>query len=173
MEFKRLTSSEDPLYGQAMELYAASFPLHEQRFPASQAAILADPAYRFELLFEGEQWAGLLLCWETPEFLYVEHFCTLPQLRGGGLGQKALELLHREGKPVILEIDPPADPVSCRRKAFYERCGYCANPFPHVHPAYRPAFSGHPLVVLSYLAPLTEALFQTFSHYLQTTVMGR
>ncbi len=27
MEFKRLTSSQDPLYRQAMDLYAASFPL--------------------------------------------------------------------------------------------------------------------------------------------------
>ena len=25
---------------------------------------------------------------------------------------------------VILEIDPPTDPVSIRRKGFYERCGY-------------------------------------------------
>lgn len=130
MEFKRLTSSQDPLYRQAMDLYAASFPLHEQRLPVSQAAILEDPAYRFELLFEGEQWAGLLLCWETPEFLYVEHFCTLPQLRGGGLGQKALELLHREGKPVILESTRRRTPSPAGARPFMNAAATVPIPFP-------------------------------------------
>ena len=40
MEFRRITGAEHPLYEKAMELYAVSFPEHEQRLPESQRAIL-------------------------------------------------------------------------------------------------------------------------------------
>ena len=34
MEFRRITGAEHPLYEKAMELYAVSFPEHEQRLAA-------------------------------------------------------------------------------------------------------------------------------------------
>lgn len=45
-------------------------------------------------------------------------------MRGRGYGAQALSLLGERKKTVILEIDPPNDEVSVRRKAFYERAGY-------------------------------------------------
>ena len=51
----------------------------------------------------------------------------LPEMRGRGCGAQALSLLGERKKTVILEIDPPNDEVSVRRKAFYERAGYRAN----------------------------------------------
>lgn len=59
-----------------------------------------------------------MLCWEAEDFIYVEHFCVLPELRGRGCGARALGLLAREGKTVILEIDPPIDEISRRSKIF-------------------------------------------------------
>ena len=50
-------------------------------------------------------------------------------MRGRGYGAQALSLLGERKKTVIPEIDPPKDEVSVRRKAFYERAGYRANPF--------------------------------------------
>lgn len=123
MVFKRLQDSQDGLYLQAMQLYQSSFPLHEQRKPDAQRAILKEPDYQFNLLMEEDHLMGELLCWETQEFIYVEHLCILPQLRGQHCGSRALELLEQRGKPVILEIDPPIDDISLRRKGFYERAG--------------------------------------------------
>lgn len=40
------------------------------------------------------------------------------------LYKRALALLAADGLPVILEIDPPVDAVSIRRKGFYQRCGF-------------------------------------------------
>ena len=54
MESIRLSSASHPLYPRARALYEESFPLHEQRVPSSQQAVLADEAYHFDLLFEGE-----------------------------------------------------------------------------------------------------------------------
>lgn len=79
---------------------------------------MQEPDYQFNLLMEEDHLLGELLCWETQEFIYVEHLCILPQLRGQHCGSRALELLEQRGKPVILEIDPPIDDISCAGKAF-------------------------------------------------------
>ena len=89
-------------------------------------------------------------------FPFHEHFCILPDLRNKKYGQRALELLKEWGKSIILEIDPPVDEISLRRKSFYERAGYRENPFSHVHPPYHAGYSGHPLTVMSCPEPLSE-----------------
>ena len=71
----------------------------------------------------------------------------------------------------MLEIDPPIDEISLRRKGFYERCGFAANPFPHVHPPYHPGNHGHALVVMSAPAPLTQKDYDAFNRYLQDEIM--
>ena len=91
MRFERLTDRHDPRYETARALYGKSFPRHEQREAASQAAILAHPAYRFDLIYDGDEFVGLLLCWETDDFIYVEHFCIEPDKRGCRYGSRALE----------------------------------------------------------------------------------
>ncbi|MEI3140799.1 MAG: hypothetical protein V8S34_04075 [Lawsonibacter sp.] len=61
----------------------------------------------------------------------------------------------------MLEIDPPVDELSIRRKGFYERAGFWANPFLHVHPPYRP-HSGHPLTVMTYPTPWDRGTYETW-----------
>lgn len=173
MRLERLTAAEHEMYARAMELYCQSFPFHEQREGASQARIMGHEEYQFNLIYDGDEFAGLMLCWETARFIYVEHFCILPDLRNKKYGQRALELLRERGKPVILEIDPPVDELSLRRKSFYERAGYRENPFSHVHPPYHAGYSGHSLMVMSCPEPLSEELYQEFDRYLKAVVMGR
>lgn len=172
MRLERLTTAEHGMYNQAISLYRQSFPFHEQREAASQTELMGNEAYQFNLIYDGAVFVGLLLCWETDRFLYVEHFCISPALRNRKYGRRALELLRQRGKTVILEIDPPVDEISIRRRGFYERAGYRENPFSHVHPAYHADCSGHPLVVMSCPEPLSEELYQEFDRYLKTAVMG-
>lgn len=112
MRFERLSSKEHPMYQKAMELYSISFPPHEQREPASQGKIVTDDEYHFTLIYDEDLFIGLVLFWETKSFLYVEHFCILPEMRNKKYGQKALKLLAQRQKAVILEIDPPVDTIS-------------------------------------------------------------
>lgn len=172
MHFERVTGENHPLYPKAVTLYGVSFPPHEQREGESQKRILEDPAYHFTLIRDGDDFVGEILYWETETFLYVEHFCIEPDKRGRRYGQRALSLLGRQGKTVILEIDPPVDEISIRRKGFYERCGFTANPWPHIHPPYHRGNRGHGLVVMSCPQPITESAYDAFSAYLNTHVMA-
>ena len=171
MRFERLTDCHDPRYEAARALYGKSFPRHEQREAASQAAILTHSDYRFNLIYDGDEFVGLLLCWETDNFIYVEHFCIELDKRGRRYGSHALELLGAEGKTVILEIDPPVDEISIRRRGFYERAHFQANPYSHVHPAYHANCKEHELVIMSAPAPIDRAQYGAFNDYLRAVVM--
>ncbi len=171
MRFDFLTSNEHRMYKKAMELYCISFPPHEQREPVSQAKILNDNEYRFSLIYDKDIFVGIVLYWETMNFIYVEHFCILPEMRNKKYGQKVLELLEEQRKTVILEIDPPIDTISIHRKSFYERSGFVENPYPHIHPPYHKGNTGHHLMIMSYPAQITQAQYNAFRHYLEYHVM--
>lgn len=172
MEFARLATVDSDMYEKAIDLYKISFPSHEQRPLSSQAEIMGNAEYHFNLIYDEGVWVGIILWWETDEFIYVEHFCILTSMRNKRYGQRTLELLGLLQKTVILEIDPPIDDVSVKRKSFYERAGYCANSFAHIHPPYHKENSGHNLVVMSYKNVLSEAQYTRFNNYLKGVVMG-
>lgn len=171
MHFERITSASHPMYAQALELYRISFPLHEQREAPSQEDILREPAYHFDLIRDGETFVGDILYWERESYFYIEHFCIQPELRNRRYGQQALELLAEGGKTLILEIDPPVDDISRRRKGFYERCGFAENPYPHVHPPYHRGNKGHELVVMSRPRSIPQAVYDDFRAYLEDKIM--
>ena len=162
VKFERLRTSENKLYYKAMELYKISFPFHEQRKSSLQAEILKNKEYQF----------NIILCWETDNFIYVEHFCIFPEMRNNRYGQRALELLNKKGKTIILEIDLPIDEISIYRKAFYERVKYKTNNYEHIHPPYHEKFNGHNLIVMSYPEKLSKMEYDKFNHYLRNNVMS-
>ena len=143
MEFERITAPAHPLYAKAIGLYKMSFPPHEQR----------------------------ALYWDIGGARYMEHLCVSPAMRNRRYGQKILEALR--DKPLILEIDPPGDDISRRRRGFYERCGFVENPYYHVHPPYHKGNAGHELVVMSCPSVLTPDEYAAFRDALENTVMAR
>lgn len=170
MRFERVTTAEHPHFKEAMELYEISFPRHEQREPASQSEILGNPEYHFDIVFDEDVFVGEILYWNIGDALYVEHFCVDPSMRNKHYGQRILEALQEH--TVILEIDPPVDEISRRRNGFYERCGFKANPYPHIHPPYHKENAGHSLVVMSSPRELTPEEYETFRQGLNGTVMA-
>ena len=172
MRWHPVKTPKDPDFELLFQLYQSSFPIYEQRTREKQEQILSHPAYTCWALEEWDSFGGLMGLWEGEGFYYVEHFAVRPDLRGQRLGGRALEQLIARGKPVVLEIDPPEDQVSRRRQGFYERCGFCANPWPHVHPPYRAGYQGHPLVVMTCPEPWSRTQYETFAAFLRHTVMA-
>lgn len=98
MRFDRITDTQHEMYKKAMELYANSFPLHEQCEAKSQASILGDSEYHFALAYDGETFVGEVLYWEWDGYIYAEHLCILSEMRNKAYGGKVLELLAAENK---------------------------------------------------------------------------
>ena len=158
LTFGRCRDASGPLMGVAMALYRRSFPAHELRLWPDQQAVMNDPLYHFDLCLLDGALAGLILYWDFGAYIYVEHFCVEPSMRGHGLGTLILAELAKKNKPIILEIDPLTDDVAIRRKGFYERCGYVANGFAHI--------------VMSHPRALSQAEFDTFTVDLREKVMA-
>ena len=91
-------------------------------------------------------------------------------MRNKHYGQEILSKLQT--RPLILEIDPPIDEISKRRKGFYERCGFVSNQYKHIHPSYHKECSGHNLVVMSSPKPLAEEEYAIFKDELSSKVMN-
>lgn len=171
MKLKNIRSIEHPMYSKALRLYKASFPFHEQREALSQERILSCQEYNFGLIYDEDVFVGLALYWETESFVYIEHLCILPEMRNRQYGQRLLAAMTEKKKTIILEVDPPVDEISRRRKSFYERCGFVENHFPHIHPPYHRRNKGHELVIMSCPEGLSQKDYDSFSFYLRETVM--
>ena len=170
MYLKRLKTTAEPHYAPAIELYESAFPTVERRDEAEQLRVMAKDDYHFELIMTEAGFCGIMLYWETAEFLFLEHFATLPALRGQGIGSEALELLKAKGKTVILEIEPPVDTLTRRRRGFYERCGFHLTAHDHLQTKYRPEDEDLPLRVLSFPHSVTATEYDRFYAYLQREV---
>lgn len=163
MELQRIT---DDSFEQVWDLMLGSFPAHEMRSQKAQKTISNHPNFCPDVIIENGQFAGIIFYWLYGDQCFVEHFATLPSLRGGGVGARAMQMLLARHPLVVLEIDPPVDDISRRRKAFYERLGFLANPYDYYHTGYAPDFVRHPLSVLScprILTPAELAVFEDFN----------
>lgn len=171
MNLEYITNTMHPMYRRALELYQISFPYYEQRELLSQEQILNDNEYHFGLVYDENIFVGLVLYWETESFIYIEHLCILPEMRNKQYGQKVLSHLKNKQKVLILEIDPPVDDISKRRKGFYERCGFKENLFRHIHPPYHRENDGHDLIIMTCLKQISQNEYNAFYRYLQNRIM--
>lgn len=104
IHFERIRNKIHPAYDCALELYQGSFPIHEQREELSQAKILCDNAYHFEVIYDAEVFIRLVLYWETANYIYIEHLCILPEMRDKQYGQKTLSIITKSKRSSYLRL---------------------------------------------------------------------
>lgn len=170
LQFIPFTSPADRGWAKAMEIYRRSFPYKEQRSEEDHIRALADPAFRAEGIWRGDEFVGILYYWHTDEWDYVEHLAICASLRGQNLGSEVFGTFCRDRR-IILEIDPPVDEISIRRLHFYRRLGFVENPHEYIHPSYRQPFEPHRLVLLSRPTPLTDDEARRFADFIRETVL--
>lgn len=172
----RVTGVDDPLFGDSLDIYRTSFPVHEQRRVQDFPLAFAAPDFFYEtFLNEAGRVAAILVTWRREEFVYLEYFAVDASLRGQGAGQKILEEL-RDSFPhrVILEIDPPEDDVSRRRLGFYQRHGFVPNPqFDYMHPPYTEEGEPFPLLLMSHERELEDDVYRKFVRFHHHWVVRR
>ena len=156
-------------------LLAQSFPAGERRDAAGQRALLADRAYRIDILRApsgGVQ--ALMASWDFDSFVFFEHFAVDLACRGGGLGGQMLDaLLSRFAKPACLEAELPETELAARRIGFYERHGFTVNAaYPYRQPALTPGGSPIPMYLLTTDGARTASELRAIEALLHTRVYG-
>lgn len=142
----RLTSTNNRLYEQFVNIFMHSFP-EEERRPIDWM----DNIIREELLFhcdlyvseEDHNFVKAMLCyWDLStengdNFIYIEYLAVTPQDRNKGMGSKIMStFLKSKNYPVILEAELPTCPIAQRRITFYERLGFRQLPDRYMQPSY-------------------------------------
>ncbi len=142
----RLTSKNNRLYDQFVNIFMHSFP-EEERRPIDWM----DNIIREELLFhcdlyvseEDHNLVKAMLCyWDLStengdNFIYIEYLAVTPQDRNKGMGSKIMSsFLKSKNDPVILEAELPTCPIAQRRIVFYERLGFRQLPDRYMQPSY-------------------------------------
>ena len=136
------------------ELLQSAFPPDERRDDDLQRANAdANDKFHCLLIEKAENPIGLLTCWDFGSFVYVEHFAILEELRGGGLGMKALLLFLKDmNRPVVLEVEMPRikGDITHRRIAFYRRAGFSLRKMAYKQPPYREGDGWLPMKLMTY-----------------------
>ncbi len=156
------------------ELYLSAFPKAERRETDEWRKMADEGADGFRLcaIVRKERLAGLISYWDFSDFVYVEHFATLPEMRKQGIGSKTLEALLRETapQPVVLEVELPETDEARRRIAFYERNGLSVVPQDYLQPPYRQGDEWLPLLLMSTDAAFADQRFDHIRHSIYAKV---
>ncbi len=171
LRFIPFRSCTDRGWAEVWTIYVASFPPHERWREAAYAEAFADPRFEADGVWCDDELVGLLFFWKGGEFRYLEHLAVAPTMRNRRLGARILTAFCAGPERVILEIDPPEDDLSVRRRGFYERQGFVLNPYEYIHPSYcRPAHP-HPLRLMSRPGPLSPDEARRFADFIRTVVL--
>lgn len=136
------------------QLYLDSFPPEERRQWSQILRMAADRRHPLHLMlvtFSGSP-VGLLTWWDFGDFRYVEHFAVSPEIRGHGIGQKAIEAFVRRGRStVVLEVEPEDTGEMARRRiGFYKRCGFAPHDdYQYIQSPYGPGLTEIPLMLMT------------------------
>lgn len=146
LQLLTISRVQHPRFEEWWQLYEAAFPVTERRSAYQHAAAMQHAAFRCVHLSDEVGFAGIMAYWEWPHLVFLEHLAVVPERRGQGLGHQSLALLPDK---VVLEIEPVVDAPTGRRLRFYESCGFCRQPHPHVQLAYQAGQPDVPLWLLS------------------------
>lgn len=148
--FERVLTKDD--FEKVYPILAQSFPETEVRAKEDQLALIENECYHlYAIKDEEEKTGGVIAAWElSDDFLYIEHFATLPEKRNHGFGGEMLDLfVEWNGKNVVLEVELPEDALTRRRIGFYERHGFVWNDYPYMQPPMRKGQEPLPLRLMT------------------------
>jgi hypothetical protein len=138
IEFRKVESSADPLFGTMYELYQSAFPAVERRTLGDLEGVLnSDKRFVMAVLLKDNEFVGFFNYWLFEGFIYAEHFALNPKLRGQNMGSEVMKTFFLNiNLPVVFEVEMPENETAIRRIAFYERLECKLLPHKYAQPHY-------------------------------------
>ncbi len=152
MEFVRAKKEDLPaIYAQMQD----SFIIDEIRDYSDIVRLYGDN-YSIEHIINDGKKVGFMGLWKIEKYTFLEHFVIYKDYRNRNLGGQALELLQKKTKFLLLESDPPIEPIAIRRINFYLRHGMKLNQQDYYQPPYRKTGNACYMKLMSYPDPLPD-----------------
>lgn len=136
-----------------LEIYMDAFPQEERRELSSIEWLLAnEKCYHLIAIQNEEAVVGMTAYWDFGETVYIEYLAMDANLRGGGLGSKALTKMIDEvgDRKVIFEVELPTNDIASRRIDFYKRFNFKLwENIPYNQPPYRKSDDWLPMLLMT------------------------
>lgn len=157
MELKTISKAE---YDKYFALLEDDFCLEERKTKLDELAAFEDKNFSPNFIYEDGKLIGYACYWEFEDFLFVEHFAILKDMRGTGCGSRFLkEFTDKVNKPIILEVELPESEEAIKRIKFYERLGFVINPYTYAQPSYHEGKEPVPMHVMTYKTVLEKEAY--------------
>lgn len=153
MIIKNLNTSNHTETSFVKNLYIESFPKNERRCVDKMMKLYnSGTSFSIFIIIENNQIVGFLTHWDLSEFIFAEHFSISPEFRNGGYGRKVMELyIEKMNKPILLEVELPANALAERRIEFYRRIGFKLwENIEYQQPAYEEDSDAVPMKLMSW-----------------------
>ncbi|WP_430811347.1 MULTISPECIES: GNAT family N-acetyltransferase [unclassified Carboxylicivirga] len=155
--FRQLKSVDEDDFEVSWMLYCNAFPVDERRQLDVQSVIMQQSRYRYEVVYSGSIFVGILLWWQFDNSVYLEHLATTEGMRGKGVGRAMIkQFLQGLAQKVILEVELPNSPLNRRRIAFYERLGFVLNEYEYQQMPMRRGGAEVDLMLMTYPGTIKE-----------------
>lgn len=134
-KYDYLHKPDTELMNGILELLFKSFPVNECRPVDTLLSMLSWPTFSIYIEREQGRVAALMFSHDVGGMRFIENFCVSPELRNSGRGGHMLdEFIAMDEKPVVLEVEPPKDTLTCRRVGFYKRHGLVLDERKYIMP---------------------------------------
>jgi ribosomal protein S18 acetylase RimI-like enzyme len=169
----QIKNQDDKYFDEFWRIYNTSFPHNEKRALDQQTAVFNKPEWQLNVFISDNRLFGFISFWTATEFIFIEHLAIAPEFRNRGLGKTILKpFLENNSKPVILEIELPADTNTRRRLRFYESLGFQKNDHNHCQPPYHSGDKPIPMKILSFPGFISISDYQQFAKFQKEIVMA-
>lgn len=148
MQIKRMTKAHFEI---VYNLLSEAFIPSELRLKEDMLTCFNNPNYRIWGLIHEDKLCGVLTGFSFENYLFGEYLAISPELRGKGLGKKFfMDIIEKENKPVIIEVERPTNQIATRRIHFYERLGFNLHTYDYYMPKIKGNRGNVPLYLMSY-----------------------
>lgn len=155
------------------QLFKTSFPEHERRSYEMQQKLLLKENYNIKIYETNSlELEGFIAYWEFEKFIFIEHLAVSEKLRGRGLGQKIINEMKNNKKPLILEVELPdmKDINTLRRIEFYERQDFKLCNYDYYQPPLNKTDEKTPMKIMVYNDILNNEKFYDIRNILYKEV---
>jgi ribosomal protein S18 acetylase RimI-like enzyme len=133
-------------------LYETAFPPDERcDFDELLQLFVSENDMHVKTVFLDGELLGFIIYWAFEHFVFVENFAVNEKFRGHGHGAGIFtDFLKNAAHTVVLEVEPPDNPVAIKRIQFYERLGMTLHHFPYMQPPYGTGKNPVKMQIMSY-----------------------